>query len=203
MIIKLWHGGRDLESNYKENFSSKKGRWEHGAGLYLTTHYETARKYSKGNGKTYEVTVDVDPSKCISNIQIPAQEALEFYSKHLKKSTLEMCSTGLHKLMKRMNNFDSVCSDNFQNLIINYEAINNTKTHLITEFLVANGIQYGLVKNYSGRDESVLVVYDKSIIKKVEHIAAKDVSLDLYERYFPATNHKMILPEITQHVIKP
>lgn len=203
MILTLWHGGHDLEYTYKENLSSKKGRWEHGAGLYLTTHYETARKYSKGNGKTYEVTLELDPEKCISNMHIPSQAALDFYSKNLKKSSLEMCSTGLHNTMKRMNNFETVCADSFQNLIINYEAITNSKTHLITQFLVEHGIQYGLVKNFGGRDENVIVVYDKNIIKKVESIPAKMVSLDLFERPFPETNFKMILSDQEKRKIKP
>lgn len=195
MEIVLWHGGRNLEYNYRENFSSKKGRWEHGAGLYLTTHYETARKYSKGNGKTYEVTVELEPEKCITNIDLPIESVLNFYSRNIKKSMLPVCSESLNKCMKRMKNTETVCAESFQNIIINNEGISHHKSNLITEFLVENGIQYGLVKNYAGRDETVLVVYDKSIVKKVNFILAKDVSLELYERVFPQTNWKMILPE--------
>ncbi len=31
--------------------TQSKGRYESGPGLYLTTHYETARKYAKGGRK--------------------------------------------------------------------------------------------------------------------------------------------------------
>lgn len=194
MEITLWHGGRNLESSYKENLSSKNGRWEHGAGLYLTTHYETARKYSKGNGKTYEVTIDINPEKCIANTNIPIQDALDFYSANLKKSGLDNCIQALHSNMKRMNNFETVNADTFQNLIINYEAIMASKTPLITQFLIEHGVEYGLVKHFSGRDETVVVIYDKSTIKKVSPILSKNVVLDLYERPFPETDHKMIIP---------
>lgn len=194
MEIIMWHGGRDLEYSFKDNLSSKKGRWEHGAGLYLTTHYETARKFSKGNGKTYEVTIDIEAEKSIGNIELSTEKILDFYSKHLKKSMLGLCSDSLHNAMKRMNNFEKISADSFQNIIINHEGIANSKTNLITEFLVENGIQYGLVKNYAGREETVLVVYDKTIIRNVKAIPAKKVSLDFYERKFPESDWKMITP---------
>lgn len=203
MEITLWHGGRNLEDSYKENHPSKPGRWEHGAGLYLTTHYETARKYSKGNGKSYEVTVSINPEKCISNTELPVKDILDFYSKNLKKLQLEVCSRALQTSMKRMNNFETVNADIFQNLIINYEAITSSKTPLITAFLVEHGVEYGLVKNFAGRPETVLVIYDKKTIKKVKPIPAKDISLDLYERPFPETNHKMILSENIKSNFKP
>jgi hypothetical protein len=54
--MSLWHGG-DLEGAYQETISHKKGRSEWGPGLYLTTHYGTAQKYSKGSRKLYMITI--------------------------------------------------------------------------------------------------------------------------------------------------
>ena len=44
--MSFYHGG-NLD-RYDDNLIQRKGRFEYGAGLYLTTHYETAKKYARG-----------------------------------------------------------------------------------------------------------------------------------------------------------
>lgn len=195
MEIKLWHGGRDLEYSYRDLRGSKNGKWEHGAGLYVTTHYDTALSYSKGGGKTYLITLDIDPDKDIYSKKIKIEEALNFISKHCKKNKLSILSTDINEHLKRKGDMDYLNLEVLQNLIINHEAIVHSKSYLLNQFIIDCDVQYGIVPRFKGRDEQVLVVYDRSIIKKVKAIPSKEVTSDMYELELPPFNFKKILNE--------
>lgn len=195
MEITLWHGGRNLEYNYKELTSHSNGRWEHGVGLYTTTHYDTAQKYAKGGGKTYLITMDLDTEKSVSNIKVSSEKALDFLGTYCKKNKLKEVSTLLHENMKRLNNMDEISIEIVQNLLLNCDAITPSKTKHLAEFMVENGVQYGLAPNFGGRTETVIVIHDKSIIKKVTAIASKNVDSSQYEITLPPFNWKKILNE--------
>lgn len=194
MNITLWHGGRELEYSYKENLNCSSGRFEHGVGLYLTTHYETAKKYAKGGGKTYKIDLLIEPERSISNTFINLESTLNFLSTYVKKKHLKDISTDISNYLKRTNsNIESIKADIIQNLIINYEAISPSNTKKLTEFLIDNGVDYGLVKNFGGRPETVVVVYNKDIIKKISAIPSKNVSLDEYILPVPESDHNKFL----------
>jgi len=53
----LWHGG-NLKNGLTDTIVHKKGKWEYGPGLYLTTHYHTATRYAKGSRRLYKVTIE-------------------------------------------------------------------------------------------------------------------------------------------------
>lgn len=195
MEIKLWHGGRNLEYSYKELRGSKKGQWEHGAGLYVTTHYDTAYSYSKGGGKTYMIHMDIDPDKDLYSKTISLENALNFISQNCKKNKINILSSDINNDLKRRCNLDTIKLETLQNLIINHEAIPDSKSYLLNEFIVESGVQYGLVSRFKGRDETVIVIYDREIIKKVQFIPAKEVTQDLYEIDLPPFNFKKILNE--------
>lgn len=180
--ITLWHGGRYLESQYKEVISSKKGRWEHGPGLYLTTHYDTAYQYSKGGGKTYMVEIELGNN--IKDILLNIEVVNEFVSKYVIGSKKKELLNDLYENMHRMNSMPFINAEHVLNLIFNLDAITSTKTKELANFLVENGVDYGTVNRFKGRDESVLVVYNREKIKKVQAISAKDVILDQWELPF-------------------
>jgi len=177
--ITLWHGGRDLEFNYRDPKPSSKGRWEHGPGLYLTTHYETARDYAKGGGKTYKVDFELGIN--IQNVMIPLEQALLFIYDNATKKKQKTIIEDIHENMKRMNLIDKVEANVFLNLLFNYDAIVGSKTLKLNRFLVENGVDYGVVNRFKGRDETVFVIYNLDKIKKVKPISAKDVDLKDFE----------------------
>lgn len=175
--IVMWHGGRNLEYNFKESQSAK-GLWEHGPGLYLTTSYERARQYAKGGGATYSVTVE-DGSD-IDKVLIPIEKLTQFISENIIKSKRNELLDDVHSNMKRMNSISHIKSDFFLNLIINLNALKKSNTAKLAEFLVENGADFGFTKNYGGSDETVMVVYNRDKIKSVVKVAAKDVLLKDY-----------------------
>jgi hypothetical protein len=158
-MLTLWHGG-NLEWD-RESISHKGGRWEHGPGLYLTTHYDTARKYSKGSRKLYRVTIRKGTN--IRDVEIPITSVNEFsdlyFIRSKKKEVLE-------RINKRTENA-KINADTFLNIVFNEQAIKNTNTDKLREFLVKQGVDYSIVDNAFGWRERMIVLFNmKNIISK-------------------------------------
>lgn len=184
----LWHGGRDLNFTYNEPKISAKGRWEHGPGLYLTTHYETARKYAKGGGSTFKVTIEL--GNHIGDINIHIDNVLDFVKKNVVKSKQNDIINDLHNNMKRSQTTPYIQAEVIVNLCVNYEALKGEKTVELNRFLVQNNVDYGTVDNFGGRNETVCVVYNLDKIKKVKSIKSTDVKIDDFEIFFPKKESK-------------
>lgn len=179
--IRLWHGGRDLESSYQET-NCAKGLWEHGPGLYLTTSYDRARKYAKGGGATY--LVEIEEGNPISRIQCPIEDVEKFIQDNIIGKKRNPLLIDIHNNMKRMNSTTHIHIEHFLNLIINHEAIQKTKTDLLAKFLVSHGADYGVVKRYGGGEETVLVVFNRKKIKRVKKIKSNEIELTDYDLPF-------------------
>lgn len=177
--LTLWHGGRDLEYSYKSFQSSKKGRWEHGPGVYLTTHYERASSYAKGGGKTY--LVEFSEGNDIENVKIPLSEVYEFVNFYvIKKKTKEVLDCILSN-SQRTSDDNSIKASYFLNIMINFDAIMPSKTEKLNEFLVNKGVDYSIVNRFGGRDETVFVIFNNNLIQKVKPVPAKEVNLSMWE----------------------
>jgi hypothetical protein len=187
-IISLWHGGRDLHLSYHKPKVCAKGRWEHGPGLYLTTHYETARKYAKGGGATYKVELEL--GNHIKNIDLHIDNILDFVKRSVIKSKQNDIIDDLHNHMKRTQKTPFINAEVLVNLCVNYEALKGEQTIALNRFLVENKVDYGTESNFGGRDETVCIVYNLDKIKKVKAIKSKDVPVSDYELYFPTINKK-------------
>ena len=190
--IKLWHGGRNLENNYRNYQPSKKGNWEHGPGLYLTTHYDTAYTYAKGGGKTYQVEVEI--GRDIKDVLVDISLVNEFVCSHITKSKAKNLLKDLYSNMHHRKSQPKIHIETLVNLVINNDALVHSKTHLLTKFLVDNGVDYGMVNRFKGREEVVMVVYNKEKIKKVNVIPAKNVNPDQWILTIltspPSSSHK-------------
>jgi hypothetical protein len=171
--VVLWHGGRDVEYSYDEVRSHKGGRWEHGPGLYLTTSYTTASKYAKGGGKLYKVTVNLTGNE-MDDVVIPFDDMADFVKRFVVGSKRPDMITDLKNNMARTKT-DGVRAAVLVNLCLNYGAIQNTKTSVLRQFLIDHGVDYSVVNNYGGSHETVVVVINPKIIKKVEIIPASTV----------------------------
>lgn len=165
-LVTMYHGGRNLESDYREVKSHKKGRWEHGPGLYLTDHLDRAVQYSKGGGKIYQVSFLPDVAKRIDNVIIPLEDMIAFVNRYALTKLRPTIVSDLRANMTRVGT-DGVAAEVLVNLLLNWEAIPNSKTGILRQFLINHGVDYGQTR-YGGRDETVVVVINPHIIKKVE-----------------------------------
>jgi len=174
----FWHGGNlDMYDDY---VAHKGGRWEYGPGLYLITHYDTAKKYAKGSRKLYRVTVEkgVDVYDAKLPLEVIQTFINTYVSKTLRKGILE-------RLQTRSANGNAPAFM-FLNLMINgvpgggKTAVKNTDTDKLRQFLVSNGIDYALVDNPFGWHEKMLVLFNMQKVVKKEIISPKD-KIEVYD----------------------
>lgn len=166
--LTLWHGG-NLEFA-QENIAHKGGRWEYGPGLYLTTHYDTARKYSKGSRKLYRVTVAKGVN--LYDVSLPLPTVMAFVNSDVIKAKRKDIVERIDKHTKA----GSINAETFLNIIINESAIKNTNTDRLRTFFVQNGIDYSIQDNAFGTHERMLVLFNmkkivnKEIVKPTEKV---------------------------------
>jgi len=168
----LWHGG-NLENATEDSINHKKGRWEYGPGLYLTTHYDTARQYSKGARKLYRITIRKGNN--ISDVKIPVQNAFNFIDSYVLKNKVREVKDRLQRWISN----DTIPANIFSNIMID-GSMRNTNNHMLRKFLVDNGVDYELVPNAFGWHEMMVVLFDMSLIVKSEIINSK-TPIEIYD----------------------
>jgi len=162
----FWHGGN--LNDYQDSIKHKGGRHEYGPGLYATTHYETAQKYSKGSRKLY--LIDIQKGNELNNSVLLIDSANDFIKSNAIKSKREEVLERLEKY----NQNGKVPARNFLTILLNEEAIKSSKMNTLREFLVSGGIDYELVRNPFGWHETMIVLYNMSKISNVKQVTPKD-----------------------------
>lgn len=167
-----WHGG-NLD-DYNDIISQKNGRYEYGAGLYITTHYDTAKKYSKGSRKLYLITVEngVD----INKAYLPVDKATNFIMTYIIKSLRKEILSRLGKYITE----EGIKASVFNTIILNEKAIKATNTRYLRQFYVDNGIDYDIVDSPFGWGEEMMVLYNMKKIVNVIPITNKDI-IEVYD----------------------
>ncbi|MFA6198950.1 MAG: hypothetical protein WC679_00925 [Bacteroidales bacterium] len=162
-LQKVWHGGNLTDA--ENTINHKKGRYEYGAGLYTTTHYDTAQKYAKGSRKLYLLTIKQGTN--IDGVILDKEKAYNFINTHVIKNKRK-------EIIDRLETYPMVKANVFNNLIINLDGIKPSNTGELRKFLVDSGIDYMIVNNAFGWGELMVVVYNMNIIVDKKIITGKD-----------------------------
>jgi len=168
--ISLWHGGNLTKELVL--IPQKNGRFEYGAGLYATTHYDTARKYSKGSRKLYKLTLK--KGNDANNAKLDYVKAIGFVNQFVIKSKRKDIIQRLEKFVQN----DTISADIFNNVILNEKAIKAVDTVHLSQFFVDNGIDYLLVPNAFGWHEMMIVIFNLNKIIDVQLIKPSDKIID-------------------------
>lgn len=164
--MNFWHGG-NLD-DYSDIIAQKNGRYEYGSGLYLTTHYSTAQKYSKGSRKLYLITIAQGQDITDSFLDInKVQDFIKMYVIGTMKKFI------WEKIQKYIEN-GQIKAYIFNNMILNNKAIKSTATQYLRTFYIDNGIDYEIVDNAYGWREKMLVLYNMKKIVNVIQIKPGD-----------------------------
>lgn len=164
--LTLWHGGNlELE---KDAIMHKGGRWEHGPGLYLTTHYGTAQKYAKGSRKLYRVVIKRGVN--LSDATIPLASAMDFVDTYVIRAKKKDVVSRIEKHAKASD----IDADTVLNILINADAVKSTNTDKLREFLVHNGIDYSIVDNAFGWHERMVVLFNMKNLLSKTRVLPKD-----------------------------
>ena len=166
--ITMWHGGNLDNIDY--NLSHKTGRFEYGAGLYLSNDLNLIlNKYAKGGRKLYLVTVEKGLD--LEDALLDFDKVKTFINNYIKVSFRKSFIDTLAMKLKD----GKVPAYRFNNMIINHKAISASKTNLLRKFLVDNGVDYEYTHTaYMGK---LLVVYNMNKVKNVIRVNHRDVQL--------------------------
>lgn len=173
--IILWHGSKRWEGPPRI-VESKKGRVEHGPGLYLSTSAETARKYARGGGSV--MRFEIEPNlRWVENVEIPFEAMVRFLHgrARLRSRQAIVQDVGVYRLRvsearKRPGkNTEMIPAAVLVNLMVNHNAITGEHGPALVEFLVANGVDAGI--DHKG-SEDWIVLFDLSKVRSYKKVPA-------------------------------
>lgn len=164
--MEFWHGG-NLDQ-YNDIIAQKNGRYEYGPGLYLTTQYETAKKYAKGSRKLYKITVSQGSD--INNSFLDFDDVTDFIKLYVISSKRKEIYS---RLLKYITD-NKIKAYIVNNVFLNENAIKPSNTKYLREFYINNGIDYEIVDNPFGWGEKMMVLYNMKKIKNVQIIRPND-----------------------------
>jgi hypothetical protein len=169
----FWHGGRWDGS--PEVQSPKKGRYEAGPGIYLTTRYSTARKYAKGGGST--ILVDVDANLNFADkTDMPVEKAVAFVQNLPRMKAKKAIIDDLHYSLNRKG---SITAQVLVNLVVNHEAGSGEVGLEVAAFIRSLGVDASL-EHKSGQ-EQWLVIYNPKVIRSYRKVASADVTDAMFD----------------------
>jgi hypothetical protein len=172
--ISLWHGG-NLNDSYNETIQHKKGRYEYGPGLYATTNYSTAQKYSKGSRRLYLLTVE--QGNDLKTVELPLETVKQFINETVIKGKQKDILNRVEKFVKN----GKIDANILNNILINEDAVKSSQTNDWRMFFVDNSIHYNIVDNAFGFHERMLILFDmkklinKTVVKPKDKIEVFDL----------------------------
>jgi hypothetical protein len=174
----IWHGSRRWQGT-PEIRPAKAGRAEWGAGIYGTTHFETAMSYAKGGGKVRLLTVG--HTHCLEESAIPLSMAKAFVEEKLPKRVAveilsildESCTRMADRIQSSRTRLpvdsketDWVVAEALRNLCVNFDLAAGARGLEVTRFFASLGIGYSMDRG-GGRDgEHWVVIFDPSLIEQ-------------------------------------
>ncbi len=162
----FYHGG-NLES-LREFQSYRSNRQKYGTGLYLTSNYDVAKRYAKGNRKLY--LVSVERGNDIENSFVTLSKLSDFMNSYFGKPATKKV---LQFLSDRVEN-GRIPLFFVNNVLINSELIKPRNSGAWQEFLIQNGADYEIVENAFGYNDKMMVLYNIEKISSIKRIESSD-----------------------------
>lgn len=160
--IKVWHGGKrfyDAPEIRKHN----KGSAECGTGIYTTTRYEVAKKYSKGGGKV--LLMELKPNiTWLEKTNLNLSLIQQFVSQCNRLPNKTNILNHIIDVSERLNT-DQIPAQCLVNLWVNYDASHGERGITLTNWLVDQGIDASLHRAMSQDDW--VIIFNPKIIQKV------------------------------------
>jgi hypothetical protein len=178
-MLQAWHGGSRWMGK-PEVRAPRKGRYECGPGIYLSTRYLTARKYAGGSNVTTLVTL-AEGVRWLQQAKLPLRELVQFLDKTPRlKNRRSIKEDFLQRAVKRGLELDDLAAvETLVNVLINTESLSGNVGLYLAEWLVSKGVDASLYSAF-GQDQWV-IVFNPAIIVQHKVVSATNAPLDLYE----------------------
>jgi hypothetical protein len=168
-MFALYHGAQRW-SGTPAIVQQRKGHAEHGPGIYLTTSWETARKYSRGGGSVYRMLLE-QPRAWVEDARIPVEETAAFLRATLGRGkSSQTVLDAVHRVSARAG--DPFPANVLINAFVNNNLLAGRRGPAVAEFLTSRGIE---ASHVSQGDEDWVVVFNPGIIRRVERVTPQEV----------------------------
>lgn len=161
--MSFWHGGK---LDFYSEVTYKKGRWEFGPGLYLTTNYSVAKKYSGGGRLLYMITIKKGTD--IKDVSIPVADLNNFISDFVIKKYQNECRERFTKYL------NDVPAETIQNVFVNHEYLKTNNVNELNKFLKKHSVDYDMMNRTLGYDNTMCVLYNTKLIVSTKVVTSKD-----------------------------
>jgi hypothetical protein len=171
----LYHGARRWQGP-PEIRAGRKGRMEHGPGIYLTTSYQTAKGYAKGGGVVLRFTIET-PLRWLEDADLGLADALGFVAGLRGMKSRAAIESDLRRAAERMAprlGGGKVPAATLVNLMVNYDALAGAAGPGLAAYLVRRGCDASLANERNGEDWVVLLNPRK--VLAVEPVPAASIS---------------------------
>lgn len=181
--LQMWHGAHHWESPFAVRPPRGK-RAEHGAGLYLCCHRQTAQGYAKGGGNLVHVVVD-EKLRWLEDITVSPEVLMDAARAIPRLRRRDDILRDIEQAGRRRNG--TLGLNVLVNLAVNYDAMVGQPAVDISHFLVEQGADASLYERSSGDDW--VVVFNPNALKRTRIILARDA--DLYPYDFPRVREQL------------
>lgn len=194
-LLVMLHGSRNLkENNIIEIQESKKGKYEYGAGFYLTTSYTTARKYARSSNQIWEIYLE-QPKLLQFTDTLPLEEIEDFvHSQHRMKRKSTVLKDIQHYALKN-DRIEKFPIEVLLNTLVNNDCLSGAYGINFTKWLTKQGFD-AIKAIQSGEDW--LIIFNPKIIKKFNRIKGYDDKPSLKEQFKTIEEKKLLNSEMPQ-----
>jgi len=169
-IVKFYHGGTAWKFNKPIVMPTKKGRWECGPGIYMSTSYNRAKDYAGGNKIVQLIEIDANKITLPNEVKVELNDVMNLISSIRIKNRQQLTQDLKNRFKKGHDRADTVI-----NLLVNNEALSGDGGPIVAKWLSDHGITADFNRFYS---EEWLIVFDPSIIIKATKVDPKSVKND-------------------------
>lgn len=184
LLVHLWHGASRWEGP-PEIRKSRARAYEHGPGLYLTTHLETAQKYAKRNGSLIAMTLR-NP-RLMTDETVPLADALAFVKRCPGLRHRSTIADGLTRVAPRFGG--RVQLNHMIVQVVNNDALGGDAGPAVAAWLVDHGVDAYIAR--TNGPENWVVVFNPAII--VEHRKVPSRNIDM-----ASADHPPVLDQLAE-----
>jgi len=171
----FFHGGNLDYFDYNEIIIPKKGKYEYGFGLYLTSSRKIADTYSKGSRKLYLVELDNDIVD-LNDVFVNINEVNSTLKTILSKNDFLKLQQPLNRVAERFEGEINLGTLNI--IMINNDILKPKYGKAIIKFFISKGADAYVDRNTFGWHETTVVLFNFDKIKNIEKLDRND------EQYF-------------------
>lgn len=170
----LWHGAQRWDG--KPGLRAPRvGHAEHGAGLYCTTEYMTAKKYAAGAGSTRLMTID-SSLRLLENIRIEPDAMIAAIKAIPRLRAKQAILDDIGWCAERSKS-DTIGLNTAINLAAHHRALSGTPAVAISEFVASQGADASL---YERSGEDWLVIFNPAIVLGSTPVKSNDVDVAMF-----------------------